>query len=317
VLGAKRSLRDRFRYLDLTLRGSRDVIVRVIERPGLWMQPSDQEELVAQLREVVQRSIGKDLDYGILQGDTERLRQSIVTLLYDKASGRAIAFNALTIMPIELRGRRIEAIHLGLVMVDPTFRTQGLSWVLYGLTCVLIFFRRGLRPLWISNVTQVPAIIGKVAQVFVSAYPNPFEATRRTFEHLSVAREIMTHHRQVFGVGTEAGFDEDRLVITDAYTGGSDNLKKTFEQAPKHRDERVNLLCERELNYQRGDDFLQIARLDMPSVRRYLLREVPNESLLAVAYQVAFLFAANIVLPLLHWLTPGEPMGELRARRSA
>ncbi|MCY1536787.1 hypothetical protein D9M68_722570 [compost metagenome] len=273
--------------------------------------------MLAEMRGVVQRGIGKDLDYGVLSGDPERLRRAVVTLLYDRDSGHPIAFNALSIMPIEVRGRPVEAIHLGLVMVDPGYRTQGLSWVLYGLTCILLFFRRGLRPIWISNVTQVPAIIGKVAEVFVTAYPNPFSPSRRSFEHLSVAREIMKSHRHVFGVDEGAGFDEARFVITDAYRGGSDNLKKTFDAAPKHRDERVNALCRRELDYQRGDDFLQVARLDLASARKYLLREVPRDSLPAILSQVAFLALGRIVLPLVHWLNPREPMGDLRARNHA
>lgn len=312
-----RNVRERLRYLDLRLSGGRDVVVRVIERPGLWMSPEQCEALIAELRDVVKRGIGTDLQYGILQGERQRLEQAIVTVLYDRQTGRAIAFNALAIMPIELHGQPVEAIHLGLVMVDPGFRTQGLSWVLYGLTCVLIFFRRGLRPLWISNVTQVPAIIGKVAETFPSAYPNPFTASRRSFEHLSVAREIMSAHRQVFGVGAAAGFDETRFVITDAYTGGSDNLKKSFQQAQQHRDARANELCARELDYARGDDFLQIARLDMASVRQYLLREVPPGSLAAVLYQIGFLLAGRTVLPVLHWLNPREPMGILRPRRTS
>ena len=118
----------------------------------------------------------------------------------------------------------------------------------------------------------------------------------------------------MFGVGAEAGFDEDRFVITNAYTGGSDNLKKTLDQAPKHRDPRANALCEKELDYGRGDDFLQIARLDMPSVRAFLLREVPRASLPAVLYQAAFMVTAHMLLPVLHWLNPREPMGGLRAR---
>lgn len=272
------------------------------------------DDLLSDLRTVVHRAIGKDLDYGILTGDPDRLRRGIVTLLYDKESRQPIAFNALSAMPIEIKGRAVEAIHLGLVMVDPGHRTQGLSWVLYGLTCMLIFVRRGLRPLWISNVTQVPSIIGKVAEAFPSSYPNPFDAARRSYEHVCVAREIMRHHRHVFGVGPEAGFDEERFVITNAYTGGSDNLKKTFDDAPKHRDERANALCQRELDYDRGDDFLQLARLDLASARRYLLREVPRESLLAVLYRVAFLMAGQLLLPVLHWLNPSEPMGDLRAR---
>ena len=288
--------------------------MRVVERPGLWMSAEQTAALLADLRAVVRQGIGTDLEYGVLTGDLQRLRQAIITILYDKASGRPVAFNALSVMPVSLRARPIEVLHLGLVMVDPGYRTQGLSWVLYGLTCILIFFRRGLRPVWISNVTQVPAIIGKVAEAFVSAYPNPFAEQRRSFDHLSVAREIMRGHRPVFGVGADAGFDEARFVITNAYTGGSDNLKKTFEQAQKHRDERVNALCREQLDYARGDDFLQIAVLDMLSARRYLLREVPRDSLPAVLVQVAFAALARLVLPLLHWLNPREPMGDLRAR---
>jgi hypothetical protein len=131
-----------------------------------------------------------------------------------------------------------------------------------------------------------------------------------------VAREIMRKHRPVFGVAAEAGFDEQRFVITDSYTGGSDNLKKTFEQAPKHRDERVNELCQRELDYERGDDFLQIARLDLASARKYLMREVPRDSLPAVLYQVGFLVLGQVLMPLAHWLNPALPLGDLRARAS-
>lgn len=270
--------------------------------------------LLSQMRQVVRNGIGHDLEYGILTGDEERTRQGIVTLLYDKASGKPIAFNALTAMPVDLRGRPIEAIHLGLVMVDPAFRTQGLSWVLYGLTCILIFFRRGFRPIWISNVTQVPSIIGKVAEAFPTAYPHPFEPTRRSFDHLAVAREIMARHRHVFGVGPEAGFDEDRFVITNAYTGGSDNLKKSFAVAPKHRDPRANELCERQLDYDRGDDFLQLARLDLASARKYLMREIPRNSLPAILYRLMFLALARLFLPVLHWLNPREQMNDLRPR---
>ena len=306
--------RDRLRYLDIALSLQRDVRVRVIERPGLWMEPAALDELIRTLRGIVVDGIGNELQYGVLSGDIERLHNAVITVVYDRADDRAVAFNALSYMPIQVRGRTIEALHLGLVMVDPAYRAKGMSWILYTLTCVLMFFRRGLRPLWISNVTQVPAVIGKVAEGFVNAYPNPFQPTRCSFDQLVVAREVMARHRQIFGVGDEAIFDEARMVITNAYTGGSDNLKKTFEQAPKHRDERANELCARELDYVRGDDFLQIARLDLVSARAYLLREVPRHSLPALLYQLAFILVGSMVLPLLHWLNPREAMGDLRAR---
>jgi hypothetical protein len=314
LIFAQSGSRGRFKYVDLSLPVSRDVRVRVVENPGHWMPAEALTQLLESMREVVRRGIGHDLDYGVLSGDPERLRNAVITLLHERESGRMIAFNALSDLQIDLRGQPTQALHLGLVMVDPAYRTQGLSWVLYGLTCMLIFARRGLRPLWISNVTQVPAIIGKVAETFITAYPNPFRDSRRSFEHLCVAREIMRKHRTVFGVGSEAGFDEERFIITDAYTGGSDNLKKTFENAPKHRDGRANELCRNQLDYARGDDFLQVARFDQPSALRYLLRDVPRNSLPALLYRLAFLLVGRMMLPLIHWLNPHKSMGDLRAR---
>ena len=302
------------RYLDLSLSVSRNVRIRVLESPGHWMPADEFAPLLAAMRELTRRSIGEDLNYGVLSGDSERLRNAIITLLYDRASGTLVAFNALSYMPLELRGQETQAVHLGLVMVDPGYRAKGLSWVLYGLTSMLVFVRRGLRPLWISNVTQVPAIIGKVSESFLNAFPNPFHASRRSFDHLCVAREIMRKHRGVFGVGPEAGFDEERFIITNAYTGGSDNLKKTFADAPKHRDARANELCAQQLDYARGDDFLQIARFDQSAALRYLLRDVPRHSLPALLYRLGFLLLGRIIMPLLHWLSPGVQMGDLRAR---
>ena len=51
------------------------------------------------------------------------------------------------------------------------------------------------------------------------------------------------------GRAVDAGFDEARFVITNAYTGGSDALKKSLETAPRHRDEQYNAFCARELDY--------------------------------------------------------------------
>jgi hypothetical protein len=127
---------------------------------------------------VTRCGIGHDLDYGVIAGDLERLRNAVITLLDDRASGSLIAFNALSYMKIELRGRPACVLRLGRVTVDTGYRTQGLSWVLYGLTCMLTFVKRGLPPVWISNVTQMPAIIGKVAESSASAIGIKFHRRR-------------------------------------------------------------------------------------------------------------------------------------------
>ena len=302
--------------IDLTLRTHAGMQTRIVESPGLSLPQEELARLVAQLRAVAAKTLPQDeLTYGVFSGKREPLARAIVTLICDETTGQPIAFNALAVMDVTLDGAPAEVTHLGLVMVDPQVRGQGLSWVLYGLTALVLFVRDGLRPKWMSRVTQVPAVAGMVGETFSDVFPSPDPAARRSFAHLQLGRDIMRRHRQVFGVGPEAGFDEARFVITNAYTGGSDALKKTFADAPKHRDERYNAFCARELNYDRGDDLLQIGRIDLGGARRYLLSEVPRRSLPGLLAAGVVLGLQRLLLPLMHWLDDTRPFGALRPRQ--
>jgi hypothetical protein len=300
-------------YLDVELRVASNISARIIERPGAWMSPDASAAIVSDLRSIARATVpGGTLDYGILTGSQDRLDHTILTVLYERTTKRPVAFNALAAMDVTLHGRPAEVVHLGLVMVDPSLRSHGLSWVLYGLTCLVLFVRRQLRPLWLSNVTQVPAIVGMVSETFSEVFPLPGPQAHRSFEHLVLAREIMRRHRAVFGVGEEAGFDEERFVITNAYTGGSDNLKKAFDVAPKHRDAVYNEFCRQQLDYDRGDDVLQLCRLDLAAAQRFVLKDIPRRSLPAVAATLAIVSLNRLVLPVIHWLTADRPWGILR-----
>ncbi|MEO1638879.1 MAG: hypothetical protein AAFU41_06475 [Pseudomonadota bacterium] len=299
------------RYMDVTLRSGQDLTVRIIERPGLWMAEDDLQTLSRQLRQVAARTLDAgSLTYGVFAGKAEVMQSVIITLVC-RSDGTPIAFNALAVMTVETAPQPTEVLHLGLVMVDPDERSKNLSWVLYGLTCFLIFFRRQFRPIWISNVTQVPAVAGMVSNMFSDVWPGP-DAGRRTLRHLLLARAIMKDLRHVFGVGPEAGFDETRFVITDAYTGGSDDLKKTWDDAPKHREARFNAFCEAELDYDRGDDLLQLGQMDLAAMRSYLAREVPRSAVFGLILAAAMIALRRGVLPVVHWMDARKPWSVLR-----
>jgi len=303
------------RHLDLEITSDRNVDIRVVGRPGVWMEPSRLDQLLADMRAVVAQSLdGKALEYGVFS-DRRRLDRAIITVLYDKQSRRPVGFNALQFMPVLVRGREEEVLHLGLAIVAPDYRGKSLSWALYGLTVMLAFFHRQLRPMWVSSVSQVPSVVGLVADGFANVYPSP-RRSRRSYAHLVIARQIMKLHRAVFGVAEDAGFDANRFVITNAYTGGSDQLKKTFDEAPKHRDDAVNEFCRANLDYDRGDDFLQIGQYNLFASKRYLLRSVPRASLPSVFYHVAFLALSTMILPVVHWFAASTPMGVLRPWRT-
>ncbi len=299
-------------YLNETVSVRGGARARILERPGRWMAPTELAQVVSDLQTVVASSVpAGTLDYGAVSGDHERLNSSILTIVYAK-DGKPVAFNALAILECELRGEPVDVVHLGLVVIDPNYRASGMSAVLYGLTSFLMFARRRMRPIWVSNVSQVPAVFGMVAEQFDRVYPTSRPSDRQRYEHVHLARQIMKRYRHVFGVGSDAGFDERRSVITNAYTGGSDNLKKSFEDAPKHRQEIHNETCRRELDYGRGDDFLQIGQMTMRSARGYFARSTAFISPRALAMQFILRTLESLVAPVIQWFDADRSLGDLR-----
>ena len=303
--------------INLTWRSGRNLWTRIVERPAIALPAESVAVLVTDLRTIARTTLSDDeLNYGVLGGDQERLKNCVITIVYQsdakRGPRRPIAFNVLSMLDVELAHSPTQVMHLGLVMVDPNARGRGLSATLYGLTCVLMFLTGQGRPLWVSNVTQVPAVAGMVAETFSDVFPSPRADARRSFDHLSLGRQIMARHRAAFGVGDDAGFDEGRFVITNAYTGGSDALKKTLEQASPHRKKSYNDFCRQQLDYERGDDLIQIGRIDMVAAGQYLRKVAPPTTAIGLTALVALLGARMALLPIIHWLSPNHAWGVLR-----
>lgn len=310
------SIRGLWRHdLHIAFRPSRAFAVEIAGRPGCWMTADDLARLQDDCRRVVAACLdGRQLDYGLFAADGAAWQHSVVTLVRNATDGRPIAFNALPLLPVRQGAEEVEVLHLGLVMVDPAARSAGLSWILYGLTCFLLFVRGLMRPVWISSVTQVPAVVGMVAETFDAVWPAP-GGTAPQFAHRYIARQIMQRHRHAFGVGDDAGYDDARSVITDAYTGGSDNLKKSFDVAAKHREARYNDFCRDTLDYARGDDVLQLGQINFATMRRFLQRSVPRAALPQLLAQLAVVGVQAVIAPALQWLAADRSLGALRPAR--
>lgn len=305
--------RDAKKLLSRKMRLGRGVRGWVVERPGLQLDQDQCQILIQDLTTIASKTV-KDgpLDYGVFSEASGAMDRTIITVLYDAKTGTPIAFNAMPVIELEIHGEPFDVIHLGLVMVDPEARSGGLSAVLYGFACAMLLIRNQFRPIWVSSVTQVPAVVGLVSELYSRTFPSPNDDASCSFRQLQLARAIMAEHRSVFGVGDEAGFDESRFVITNAYTGGSDHLKKTFEEAPKHRNEAFNQMCQEGLNYDRGDDFLQIGRLDMAALRHYTFRTLPENSLSGSALALFFFGFQYVLLPIRHWFDTKRQWGTIR-----
>ncbi len=296
------------------------LLVELWDRPGRWVDDATLQRLVTSMRTVAaagQR--GKPVPmYGALLGDRDDLSRRCLTLVSLKATGEPIGFCALAYFDIPVGARVLSVVHLGLLYVSPDHQHRHLSNVLYGASTLLLLMKNGLRPFWISNVSQVPAAIGLTARHYDDVYPRPGERVRQSFLHLMLARAILKSHRAAFGVGDDAGFDEERQIITNAYTGGSDELKKTWAEAPRHRDEAINELCRTWLDYDRGDDLLQLGRCNLRSILRFFQSKLPDNAATSVFFRAVVLLFVGVIAPVARWLIAPEydPRGRpLRAQK--
>lgn len=271
-----------------TLRGTRAFHCRIPlangydlalwERPGELLSDLELVGLVDDLRAVAARSSGEAslTLYGPLLYDREEQTQRLVAVVYRRSDGRPLAFNAQRYFEIDVNGRRERIVHLGLVCVDPRARGRRVCHWMYYLSNIVLLVHNRFRRYWISNVTQVPSVVGQVSQHYDRVFPSPDPDARQTPFHRAAARQLFESERAAFGVGDDATYDPGRQIIRNAYTGGSDHLKKAYRDAPKARDARVNHFCRYSLDYEQGDDFLQIASWGIRTTLGHVLRLDPK-----------------------------------------
>lgn len=260
---------------EVHVRVSDDVTATIYDRPGEWMDDAALSHLRRELLQVAAAAVPGTLDYGVFRPERAPYANRLIVVGRSRREGRAVGFNALPMLDVTLAGRAVRVLHLGLLVVDPRCQRQGLLGLLYGLGAFSLLHRLQERPVWVSSVTEVPAVFGAVAEQFIDVYPDFRSARPPPPLHLELARALMREHRHEFGVGPEAGFDEAHFVIRGSYTGGSGALKKRFEDAPAHRHEAANAFCRAHLDYARGDDFLQVGQLDGTVISNWMGRRLP------------------------------------------
>jgi hypothetical protein len=249
----------------------------IYDRPGLWMDDGRLAGLQREITEVAQAALPGTLNYGVFLRERRPYQNRLIVVGRTRVGGAAAGFNALPWLDVRLGDRTMPVMHFGLLVIHPRHQRQGLQGLLYGLGAFNAYHRVRQRPLYISNVTEVPAVFGAICDQTVAPFPHYCSSEPPPPLYRDIARAILQQHRHEFGVGPEAVFDADRFVIQGSYTGGSEGLKRRFDDLPGYRVDTCNQFCRAQLDYDRGDDFLQIARLDHTVISNWLTRRIPAE----------------------------------------
>jgi hypothetical protein len=202
-------------------------------------------------------------EYGIYLPGRAPYKDRIITVVYAGDESRPIAFSAMIHCPIRIGNRVHHVLHLGLVIISRSSLGRDLLFLIYFFPVAHYWATRWFLGFWVSSVSKEPAIIGAVADYFGNFYPHYLGKTRPTKTKIEIARKFVSEHGHEFGIGPEAAFDEKTFIIKASCRGASEVLRCSFKKVAKYAAHSFNEFCRESLNYERGDELLQIGNLNL------------------------------------------------------
>ena len=126
--------------------------------------------------------------------------------------------------------------------------------------------------IWISNCAAVLSSLGNGAMHFEGVYPSPFHSGSPSNVQLKIAKAIDRYFRDKMYVAPDAVLDERRFVFKGSVKDTVFHKEKD-DLAYHHRKNGLNRFYANMMNFENGDEILQIGYFRMVSIVRYVLRQ--------------------------------------------
>lgn len=242
------------------------LIMQILFFPGRWMTEGQLNTLRQKISEFSIKRLGALPEYGIYLASREAWQNRIITVVYEKKSGLIKGVTAMFYQPLQIDNRIESIIHLGLVILERHYSIKYLLFVIYYLPLFFFSSLRGFNPCWITSVSMEPAIIGLVSDCFNDTFPHYYKKTRLSKLKAKIANNFFTHYGNEFGVGPNAVLNLNTFVIEGSCRGPSEALRVDFSRSARYVIPLCNEFCKNTLNYERGDELLQIGKISIASV---------------------------------------------------
>ena len=241
----------------------------VIFYPGKTLNVKQRETLVAELREVAASCFIETPNYQALSGEKSELDKAVICLGRDE-HGRLLGFCSALSLPVE---NHKNVLHLGLTCVHPDARGTNMTHHLTSKLMLKYLFKESLLgETWITNCACVLSSLGNVAMYFENLYPSPYGEKQPSQKHLDIAKAVDAFHRDSIAINDEAIFNIDSFVF-EGSVDGTVFEKDSNDQRFHHRDESLTEFYQALLNFERGDEALQIGKVSLLTFPKYLARK--------------------------------------------
>ncbi len=241
----------------------------VIFYPGKTLTPLQQQTLVEELQQVAASCFSHTPNYQALSGEKSELEKAVLCLGRDE-NGRLLGFCSALSLPVD--GHK-NVLHLGLTCVHPDARGTNMTHHLTSKLMLKYLMKESLfSETWITNCACVLSSLGNVAMYFENLYPSPFGPKQATQKHLDIARSVDAYHRQSIAINKRARFNAEKFVF-EGSVDGTVFEKDADDQRFHHRDESLTEFYQNLLNFERGDEALQIGKVSLLTFPKYLVRK--------------------------------------------
>ena len=247
----------------------RPFAIDLYQRPGLTLDDHDLAALSREIREVAAACFHTIPSYQAMEGTRKALSDKLLTVAKD-GWGRPMGFCSMVFLEVPQVGT---VLHLGLTCVHPDARGRRLTHQLVKKALTRYLFRQNpFGRVWISNCATVLSSLGNVALNFEQVFPSPLMDGPPSPLHLKIARAIDSRFRDRMYIPDHAVLDEQRFIFRGSV---KDTVfhKERNDLAFHHRKNGLNRFYANMMNFEQGDEVLQIGYFRMVSILKYLFRQ--------------------------------------------
>ena len=243
--------------------------IEVYQEPGRILPDESIGDLARDIREIAGDCFHDLPDYQAIVGTRSALCDKLITLARDE-NGTPQGFCSMVFLDIEDVGR---ILHLGLTCVRPEARGKRLTHLLVKKALTRYLLKQNpFGKIWISNCAGVLSSLGNVAMHFEQVFPSPFYTGCPGDTHLKIARAIDEGFREQMYVLPDAVLDEEKFIFRGSVKDTVFHKEKD-DLAYHHRKNGLNRFYANMMNFEQGDEVLQIGYFRMVSVVKYILRQ--------------------------------------------
>lgn len=239
-------------------------------QPGLYWSRSVLDEQVGEMRDVAKTCLSELPMYQCLSGDRKTLSRNLIVQARDKKTNELVAFCSGILFNLN---DKENVLHLGLTCVKPDYRGLKLTHKLTSRMIKGYFMEFSIfKPVWISNLACVLSSLGNVAKYFEQVYPSPFMSYPKK-KHMEIAKMINSTYRHDMFIPKEVKFNPVSFVFEGSVKGNQFEKSESDSQY-FHRDLFINNFYQRAIDFNRGDEVLQIGKVSILTFIKYAIKRM-------------------------------------------